>query len=132
MIAAAIAVARRLPWRYIGLALAIIGALWFAFDTGRDNMRAKLQPRIDLLTRERDAARKNVATLEAAIARQNAAIVAAADKTKAAQGVAADARKRGQERAPAVARTLARLEAVKASGGQCVTPDAVKDAWRAM
>lgn len=139
MIDAAIAIARRLPWRYIGLALAIIGlalaiigALWFAFDTGRDNMRAKLQPRIDLLTRERDAARENVATLKAAVKRQNAAIAAAADKTKAAQDMAADARKRGQERAPAVAGTLARLDAVQASGGQCVTPDAVKDAWGKM
>ena len=132
MIAAAVPILRRLPWRMILPALAVAGALWFAFDTGRDNMRAKLQPRIDLLTRERDAARANVATLEAAVTRQNAAIEAAAAKGQAAQEKAAEARKNGDKRAPGVAATVARLGAVEASGGRCVVPDAVRDAWRGL
>lgn len=127
-----IAALRSLPWRRILPVAGIAAALWFAFDTGRDNMRAKLQPRIDLLTRERDAARANVVTLEGALSGQNTAIAAAADKTKAAQDKAADARKWGQERDKAVAATLARLDAVQASGGRCVTPGAVREAWGKM
>lgn len=117
-----------LPWRYIGVALAVAAALWFAFDTGRDNMRAKLQPRIALLTRERDTARANVTTLERAIARQNAAIAFQAAKGRNAQQGATRAAKQGRERAPAVAATVAKLEAVKA-GGQCMVAGEVRTAW---
>lgn len=129
LIATALPIIRRLPWAYIGLALAVAGALWFAFDTGRDNMRAKLQPRIDLLTRERDAARANVGALEAAVARQNAAIADAAAKGRAAQEKAAGAVRKAQERDKGTAALMARLAAVQASGGRCVTPDAVRDSW---
>jgi hypothetical protein len=125
---------KALPWRLIGPALAVAAALWFAFDTGRDNMRAKLQPRIQLLTRERDAARANVATLQAAIARQNAASAAAAAQTAARQDKAAKPPQRPAQRVAAAAGALQRIErdaaAVPAVVG-CATPQSVRDWWEA-
>lgn len=123
---------RSLPWRRMLPVAGIAAALWFAFDTGRDNMRAKLQPRIDLLTREREAARANIGVLEAAMVRQNAAIADAAAKGRAAQDKAADAARGGRERDKAVAGLMGRLDAVRASDGRCVTPGAVHEAWKKM
>lgn len=132
MIATALAIARRLPWRYIGLAIVVVSALGIAFDTGRDNMRAKLQPRIDLLTRERDTARANVATLKAAVARHTRDAKIAAGKTKAAQDMAADAVMMAQERGRALAGMKAPLadasRAVPAEAG-CAVPDVARKAW---
>lgn len=131
-IATALTALRSLPWRRMLPVAGIAAALWFAFDTGRDNMRAKLQPRIDLLTRERDTARANIGVLEAAMVRQNAAIADAAAKGKAAQDKAAEAARRGKESDKATAALIARLAAVQASGGRCVTPGAVHEAWEKM
>lgn len=132
LIATALAALRGLPWRRMLPVAGIAAVLWFAFDTGRDNMRAKLQPRIDLLTRERDAARASVGALEAAMVRQNAAIADAAAKGKAAQEMAADAARLGRERDKQVAGLVGRLDAVRASEGRCVTPEAVHEAWGKM
>lgn len=126
---------RALPWRYIAPALAVAGALWFAFDTGRDSMRAKLQSRIDLAIRERDAARSNVAALQEAIVARNAAIEVAAGKTRAAQDMAAGAVRKAQERDRALAGVRGKLaDAARSVPGEpgCAVPDAVRVAWGVM
>ncbi len=133
MLTTALAIARRLPWRYIGPAMLAAVVLFAAYGAGAKNERAKWQPRLDLATRERDTARANVATLEDAIARQNAAIADAAGKTRAAQDKAADAARKAQERGRKLAGVKAQLadasRAVPAQAG-CAVPDAVVDAWR--
>lgn len=125
-----------LPWRRIlpvvGVVTGIAAALWFVFDAGRDSMAAKLQPRIDLAERERDAARGNVKALQDAIAARNAAIEIAAGKTKAAQDKAAEANRRAQERGKALAGVKAQLaEAARSVPTEtgCVVQPVVRDAW---
>lgn len=115
---------KMLPWRYIGIALAVAGALWLAFDTGRDNMRAKLQPKLD-------AALANVATLKAGIATQNAAIAKQGQQQEAVAEASVKAIQRGAERRGRVDAAAARVEAVQASGG-LVVPDDVRALWRDM
>jgi len=120
-IRAALANISRLPWRYIGLIIAVAAALWFAFDTGRDNMRAKLQPKLD-------AALANVATLKAGLATQNAAIAAQGQQQAAVAKASTKAIQRGAERRGRVDAMAARVEAVEASGA-VVVPDDVRALW---
>ena len=128
MIPAGLAIANRLPWRTILPGLAtfalVIGAAWFAFDTGRDNMRAKLQPKLD-------AALANVATLKAGLATQNAAIAAQGQQQAAVAKASVKAIQRGAERRGRVDAMAARVEAVQPSGA-VVVPDDVRRLWRDM
>ncbi len=135
MLTAALAIARRLPWRYIGPAIGAALALWAAYDWAWQRGHDSRNPEVALLIRERDAAKANVATLEAAVVRQNAAVAEAAAKGKAAQDTAAGAVRMAQEREKRLAGVKGRLDAatraVPAQDG-CAVPDAVRDWWRVM
>ena len=127
-----IAVLSRLPWKYIGAAVAVAGALYgaysWAYGRGHDSRNGE----VATLTQERDTARDNVATMEGAIAGQNKAIALAGEVTARAQGLAADAARGGRERDKAVAGMMGRLDGVRASDGRCVTPGPVNEAWEQM
>lgn len=120
-----------LPWRYIGIALAVAGALWFAYDWAWQRGHDSRNTEVAVLVKERNTARANVSTLKRAISRQNAAIAFEAAKGRAAQQGATQHRKNGDKRAPAVAATVARLGAVEASG-RCVVAGEVRAAWEAV
>lgn len=120
----------RLPWRYIGLALAAAGVAWAAYSWAWQRGHDSRAGEVALLTAERNAARANVGTLKTALQDQSAAIDKAGSATKAAQDKAAGAARKAQERAPGLERVRVRLDAVPASGGRCDVPDAVAEAWR--
>jgi hypothetical protein len=128
MIGAALPIIKRLPWRYIGAAIAAAGIAWVAYSWAWQRGHDSRDREVAVLVQERDTARANVATLERAVARQNAAIALAAAKGANAQQGATWAAKQGQKRAPAVAATVARLGAVEASGA-CPVAGEVKAAW---
>ena len=135
LIATALPIVRGLPWRYIGPAIGAALALWAAYNWSWQRGHDSRDGEVATISRERDAARANVGTLEAALVQQNAAIAAAADKTRAAQDAAAEARKRAQERDRQLAGLRARLDAAARSGepvAGCDVPDAVGDAWERM
>lgn len=128
MIGVALPIIKRLPWRYIGIALAAAGIAYVSYSWVWQRGHDSRNREVAVLLQERDTARSNVATLERAIIRQNAAIALKAAKGLAAQQGAARAAKQGRERAPAVAATVARLGAVEASGA-CTVAGEVRAAW---
>ena len=132
LIASALPIITRLPWRYIGPAIGAALALWAAYSWAWQRGHDSRDGEVAAISLERDAARANVGTLEAALVQQNAAIAAAADKTRAAQDAAADAARRAQERDRQLAGLRARLDAAARSGepvAGCDVPDAVAEAW---
>lgn len=120
-----------LPWRRIlpgiGALLALYAAYSWAWQRGHDSR----DDEVATITRERDTARQNVATLEAAIARQSAAIEAQARAGERVARASDKAIRSGAERRGALDASAARVEAVRPSAGLCgAVPGDVAALWR--
>jgi predicted phage gp36 major capsid-like protein len=115
---------KALPWRYIGIALAVLAYTMFIFNSGKQQERDRLQPKLD-------AALANVATLKAGLADQNTAIAKQGQQQEAVAKASVTAIQRGAERRGRVDAMAARVEAVQPSGG-LVVPDDVRRLWKDM
>jgi nitrogen fixation-related uncharacterized protein len=132
VIPAALPVLRALPWEYIGAAIGAGLLIYAAYDWAYDRGHDSRNDEVATLKTERDTARDNVATLEGALAGQNKAIALAGQVTKQAQDSASLAAKQFDDRNRALDSINSRLDAVRPSGGRCVTPDVVQESWSKM
>lgn len=114
-----IAARKLLPWRYIGLALAVAGIGYSAYSWAWQRGHDSRNDEVRLVTDQRDAALWSVGQLSDGLNTQNDAI-AAQGRLQERVAVASDkAAVAGAARRGALDAAAARVEAVEASGAAC-------------